>query len=390
MNRKLSSIGKLLAAYSSGDFSRRIAISDDLNEMDAIIGALNMLGEEMGSMTVSKGYCNDIFNAVSEMAIVISPMGLIEDVNMAACRQLAYRKDKLIGRPLNILMTETGLSFSKLIRNGVIHKEPERIWKETFLSSQGERIPVEIVARRLLAVGTGDRKRSLLTVSNISVRQLEENKMLRAVIDAQEKECQRLARDLHDSLGQRLSAVKFIVSAAIEDCSEPNLRQRLQEANKTLFYLLADTRKHCMNLMPSSLEDFGLMEATKELARQLEQAKMLSVYLEISPGIPELPKDLQIDLYRIIQEFVNNALKHGRATCLRVIFSYVKSGLMLRLSDNGRGFDVEKVKETGMGLKNMQTRIRSHKGEMDLRSRQGFGTSIQIIIPSSILANAYS
>lgn len=378
MEKRLVNIRKLVAAYSAGDFSRRIGLSDNLDETDAVISALHMLGEELAALTVSRDYFTDLFDAMSEMALVVTPQGDIEQLNKAVTERLGYARSGLIGRPVDLLAGDGGASLARQIR-----KEPGpdglvRIWERSFLTARGDAMPVEIVVRPLSGPGARGRGPVLLTAKDMGPRQMAENRLLRAVIDAQEQERGRLARDLHDGLGQQLSAIKFLVSTAIKDCEAPELRAKLQAANESLFDVLAQTRRLCRNLMPPSLEDFGLIEAVRELGAQLEEARVMRVTLEVGRELPEMSRALQIDVYRVIQEFVANAVRHAEATWLQVQFSGKDGVLELRLRDNGKGFDTVAVQGLGMGLRNMHSRIRSHRGLFLLKSGPGRGTEVRV------------
>lgn len=378
MNQRVINIQRLVASYSAGDFGKRIALSENLDETDAVISALHMLGEELAALTVSRDYFNNIFNTVSEMVLVLTAKGEIEELNKAVCDRLGYLKSGLIGRRVEVL---TGDGKPSLFRQ--IRKQPGpdglvRIWNRSFVTTIGDRLPVELVARVLPGAGVRGRGSILLTAKDMGPRQAAENRLLRAVIDAQEQERQRLARDLHDGLGQQLSAVKFLVSTAARECASPGLREKLQAANESLFDVLALTRRVCRNLMPPSLEDFGLIETVRELGQQLEQAGIMRVSVEVGRDFPELPRPLQIDLYRVVQEFVSNAVRHGEATYLQVRFAGRGEEVEVRLRDNGKGFDPVQVQGNGMGLRNMHSRIRSHQGVFLLESWPGKGTEVRV------------
>lgn len=380
MNQRLVNIQRLVTAYSAGDFTRRVALSDNLDETDAVISVLHMLGEELAALTVSRDYFNNIFNTVSEMVLVLTARGVIEELNKAVCDRLGYLKAGLVGRSVEVL---TGESVPLLFRQ--IRKDPGpdglvRVWDRSFVTAAGDAFPVEIVARVLPGPGVRGRGPILLTAKDVGPQQAAERRLLRAVIDAQEQERQRLARDLHDGLGQQLSAVKFLVSTAARECVSPNLGDLLRAANESLVDVLALTRRVCRNLMPPSLEDFGLVETVRELGLQLEQSGIMRVSVEVGRGFPELPRPLQIDLYRVIQEFVGNSIRHGEATFLQVGFAAREREVEVRLRDNGKGFDPVQVQGTGMGLRNMHSRIRSHQGVFLLESWPGKGTRARVRI----------
>lgn len=98
-------------------------------------------------------------------------------------------------------------------------------------------------------------------------------------------------------------------------------------------------------------------------------------------GFPKLLKNLEIDIYRVIQEFINNSMKHSNASKIAVMFKYDKKNMEIILSDNGQGFDQSGPARRGMGLQNVQSRVKSHKGEIRIRSEKGKGTNYTLTIP---------
>ena len=190
MDKGLRNIDKLLTAYAVGDFDKRLRLSGQLDETDAVISGLHMLGEELKALTVSRDYFNNIFNTVSEMVLVLTARGEIEELNETACSRLGYLKKSLVGRPVDIL---TGDASSSLFRQLRRQRGPDglvRIWDRCFLTAAGEAFPVEITARVLMDRGRGGQGAILLTAKDIGPRLMAENRLLRAVIDAQEQERQ--------------------------------------------------------------------------------------------------------------------------------------------------------------------------------------------------------
>jgi signal transduction histidine kinase len=94
-----------------------------------------------------------------------------------------------------------------------------------------------------------------------------------------------------------------------------------------------------------------------------------------------MEKEVEIDMYRIIQEFISNAMKHGKATVIRITFNYTAGNVRIMLEDNGKGFKIHKLTGKGMGLQNMESRTKSHNGILNIKSETGKGTKLSISIP---------
>lgn len=376
MDHRLKYIDRLLASYSAGDFDKRLPLSEGLDDTDAVISGLHMLAEEVKAVTISRDHFNTIFNSVSEMVFVVTGKGLMEELNRAAWERLGFPYGGLVGRPVDVLTGSVRPSLFRQVRRMQGPEGLVRVWDRSFLTARGETFPVEITASRL--AGRKGQGAMLLTAKDIGPRLAAENRLLRAVIDAQEQERLRLARDVHDGMGQQLSAVKFLVSVAVAECVAPDLRDKLQAAKEALADVIALTGNICYNLVPRTLEDFGLRETVRELAGRLERSGRIRMVVEEARGFPALSRALEIDLFRVIQEFVNNSIRHGEATYMLVRFQGDADGVEVRLKENGKGFDPALVQGAGMGLRNMYSRIRSHQGEFRLVSGPGKGTEAMI------------
>jgi signal transduction histidine kinase len=238
--------------------------------------------------------------------------------------------------------------------------------------------PVEMTAQSLPLQGTRRLGSILLTAKDVGPRQAAESRLLRAVIDGQEEERARLARDIHDGLGQQLAAAKFLVGAAVKNCPDARLQEKLSAASEVLTDIIRLKDSICYNLMPQTLEDFGLVPAVREMGERLERSGIIRIAVEAGRALPDVPRALQIDLFRVVQEFIANAIRHGEATVLQVRFVGRGDELEVRMKENGKGFDMGLVHGPGRGLRNMQSRVRSHAGALVLNSKPGKGTEARI------------
>ena len=378
MDRRLKYLNRLLAAYASGDFDRRLKLSDRLDDTDAVFSALHMMAEEIKTVTISRDYFTAIVNSVSDMVLVLSASGLIEDMNTAVEERLGYVRRGLIGRSVNVLTGEVRPLLWGLIRG---RKGPDglvRVWDQSFLTVRGDACPVELTARPLPLPRAKGKRSFLLMARDIGYRLGLDNRLLRAEIDGREMERKRLALDMHDGLGQRLTSARFLIGAAEREPDAQARGEKLQAAGELLSDMFSLIHEVCANLVSKTLEDFGLVHAIRELGDRLNRSKVLWVQVEERGKVPPLQSALEIDLFRVIQEFINNAIRHGEATWMRVDLRGSESEVELRLRENGKGFDLAHVQGLGMGLRNMHSRIRSHEGVFVLQSRPGKGTEARI------------
>jgi len=136
--------------------------------------------------------------------------------------------------------------------------------------------------------------------------------------------------------------------------------------------------------MPGTLQKFGLNHAIHELCNKIKLSNTIDFKTDIAPDFPVLDKNLEVTIFRIVQEFINNALKHGFAqkASIKMVSDPEEGKLFIVLKDTGKGFDLKKVEESkGMGLKNIKSRIESYTGFVKISSIIGTGTTYEIMIP---------
>lgn len=205
----------------------------------------------------------------------------------------------------------------------------------------------------------------------------------KAVIEAEEEERQRIARDLHDGVGQMMSAAKMNLSAFESEIQFNSEEQRL--SFEKIIHLVDDSCKEVRhvshNMMPNVLLKNNLATAIRDFIDKLDN-KTLQVHIYTEGLNERLHSNTETVLYRVIQECVNNVIKHARATTLDISVIRDKDGISATIEDNGKGFDVtDKEKFEGIGLKNILTRVEYLKGAVEFDSAPGRGTAIGLHIP---------
>lgn len=197
------------------------------------------------------------------------------------------------------------------------------------------------------------------------------------VIDAEENERSRIARELHDGLGQLLSVARLNV-ALLEDVVPTEDKPDLDRSLKIIDEACSEVRNISHNMMPSALIRLGLMPAIKEVVLNVNAARGLridfSTNLETSLG-----RSLDITIYRIVQEILNNMIRHSKADLINLSLTKNESDLEIMIRDNGIGFDTDKINESkGMGWKNIFSRISMLDGTIKLESELQKGTLVYI------------
>ena len=215
------------------------------------------------------------------------------------------------------------------------------------------------------------------------IRELEKDKQLVAVdsmLKGQEEERSRLAKDLHDGLGGLLSGVKFSLRNMKDNLvMTPENMVVFERSLDMIDTSIRELRRVAHNMMPEMLTKFGLDEALKEYCNAINTTKQLAVKYQSVGMETRIANPIEIIIYRIVQELLNNTMKHASATEVFVQLIRQENRLNIVVEDNGKGFDTSIVKEgKGAGLVSIQSRVDYLKGQLDIHSGEGKGTLVNI------------
>ena len=219
----------------------------------------------------------------------------------------------------------------------------------------------------------------LVRLSAHSLHQLA-NKL----IESQEEERKRISSELHDGLGQILSAIKYKVEFATIEAKEKPLDTEvvLKDILKNITVALTELRRVSSDLKPSVLEDLGVILTLKWFTE--EYAKIYStinIDLKIDTSESEIKEEHKVVIYRIVQEAMNNIIKHAEAKNILISLTNSDKGLLLKISDDGNGFDLQKMKKDksrGLGLDSMEERALKADAEFKMNSSKFSGTVVQV------------
>ena len=224
------------------------------------------------------------------------------------------------------------------------------------------------------------KKREHLRQAEVDLmKQEQQNKIFSAMIEGQERERKRLAIDLHDGLGGRLSGISMNLSKLDKDEPKQYPKKQLEKVMKDLNDSLSELRSIARNLMPETLVRFGLQAALRDYCSSMT-GKDTKVTLQFYGAENDIELSQQVTIYRVIQELINNAIKHANAT--EVLVQYIREGnqVDITVEDNGIGFTKEAVetKDSGMGLSNLRTRVAYLKGDLDFHTEENEGTTVNV------------
>ena len=205
---------------------------------------------------------------------------------------------------------------------------------------------------------------------------------LRRVVEGQEVERRRLARELHDETGQALTSILLGLRAVEEAGSGDGVvRKSVSEVRELVVATLQDVRRLAVELRPKALDDFGLVPALERLVQTFSEATGISVDLEAGLGEDRLPAELETTLYRITQEALTNVVKHAEAQSVSVLLVRREGSVTTVIEDDGRGFDPTSTREDGLGLLGMRERVALHDGRLQLEASPGAGTTLVVEMP---------
>jgi signal transduction histidine kinase len=212
-----------------------------------------------------------------------------------------------------------------------------------------------------------------------------EKRVLNAIINTEENEKKRFAKDLHDGLGPLLSTVKMSLSALSGKIKDQSGNEILQNTNHLVNEAISTIKEVSNNLSPHVLSNFGLSSAISAFSAKINQTKALEIYFKSNMEGQRLENDKEVVIYRAACELINNSILHSGASHIDIELHKHEKFVTLQFSDNGRGFDTSKLEREdnkGMGISNIETRVKSIDGVFILESTQGKGTSalIKIIV----------
>ena len=210
-----------------------------------------------------------------------------------------------------------------------------------------------------------------------------ERKVLNAVINTEENEKKRFAKDLHDGLGPILSTVKMSLSTLDDRISDPTGLAILNNTNHLVNEAISTIKDISNNMSPHILTNFGLVSAINTFISKINQTGTVDIDFKSDMENKRLENDKEVVLYRAVCELINNSVRHSGASRIEIELNKHEKFVTLQFNDNGRGFDMSTLRSEdskGMGLSNIETRVKTVGGVFILESNPGKGTSALIKI----------
>jgi PAS domain S-box-containing protein len=367
-------------------------------ELEATVRALELEIEERKEAESRLHQLARVFMDAADPIIIESLSGTILDMNRQAESAYSWKRQDLIGKSIKSIIPQECHQQAEQMRQCCLNGEEVRNWEDLRQDQFGRKFFVLVTAFPLndecgkpVAVATiakditfrkqmeADLEKSHQRLRDLSLKSIE----------ALESDRRNVARELHDSIGGSLAAIKFSLEAVVEEIGK-NTDQTTASLQKSISYLadtIKETKRITANLRPLSIDDLGLLATIEWHSRQFsQQYSHIEVIKQIEICEEEIPNSLKIVVYRVLQEALNNCAKHSMADTVHIGLRKKGNEIEFELKDNGCGFNAEEVLNRddpliGNGLKNMQERAEICGGLFCLDTKPGTGTTIRFLFP---------
>lgn len=376
-----SGMGKPLSGMSRAELIERVR---------ALEAAAANSGRARAELFDTEERIRAILHTAVEGIITIDERGIIETVNPAVEKTFGYRADELVGENVSILMPAP-------------YREQHDAYMQNYLRTGRAKIigiGREVVGRRKdgaifpMELSVGEVRLAGARMFTGIVRDITERKRLeKEVLEVSELERQRIGQDLHDDLGQRLTAIELLAEFLAQDLASKALPEAAQAEKIALRVreAIAQTRSLARGLAPVELRPDGLVSALHQLAAQVGDNSRVDCRFECKGVVRVKGSGVATHLYRIAQEAVHNAIRHGRARRVSVALAESGGAISLTVLDDGIGLPAERrggggrtEKLTGMGLRIMGYRAGTIGATLDIRPAAGRGTVVTCIVPQHL------
>ena len=324
-----------------------------------------------------------IVETAAEGIITINERGLVESMNPAACRMFGYQPEEVIGRNVSILMPSSHReNHDGYLANYLATGQAKIIGIGRELEGQrkdGTAFPMELSVGE---VRLGDRRLFTGLIRDIS----ERRELEQAVATASEQERTRIARELHDGLGQQIGGLLFLMNGLHRDLKSANVAQAdtVGQLCIELSTALTQARRLAHDLYAVQATPEGLVEALENLVDRVNAERGIACAFAGEKTVLVQNQAAASHLYRIAQEAMHNALKHSQATRIDIELRRLPPGLELRVRDNGIGFPAQ-LASRGLGLRTMEQRARLIAGRLKVQPHPDGGVEVLCSVPRAVV-----
>lgn len=330
------------------------------------------------------------------------PAGLLAAAGLIV-QQRAFRRAGLVSFGRDSLWASITFGWYSLV--GQVFTDPSKLPPSTFLNSElflntfgfsvqllraVTAIFASIFVTRFLRAFQVESDRKIAELQEARLLEARQREDLRAelfrkIVAAQEAERRRIARDLHDETGQSLTAIGMGLRGLADELKNREQRDTLGQLQLLASDSLKELQRIISDLRPAHLDDLGLSATLRWYAGRLNELASLPVRVDIEGDEPRLDDAVKITIFRIVQEALNNIIKHSHATNANVKLDFRNNEAYILVRDNGLGFDMNLVRSrigrASLGLAGMEERAMLLGGSVEIHSRPNYGTEVEAVIP---------
>jgi len=394
LTRRINELVSTTIKISQGDRTAKVTMKSE-DEFQTLAQSFNAMLDSLEQTTVSKDYLNNILNNMFDALVVTDRQLKIRSVNQSAMNLLEYQENELIDQEVMVLFDNTKhIHLSSTNNEERLVELSTVVNKENRFKSRTGKIIPSLISCTLLRKQDNEPDGLIivghdLTEKNAIERKLEQTRKERQIDinEAQEKERLRIATDLHDGMGQTLTAISYSVQNLYPKDTEVEESIQMAFANiqAQIDAAIREAKTLAHNLIPIVLKDFGLIVAMKNLIGRANETYKTRFRFDAFDFNERIDSRLEKMLYRISQESLNNIVKHAQAKNAYYQIFWQDCSVVLVIEDDGVGFDTKALqaepKNKGIGLISMRERVLAFDGSFILNSEPGQGTEIVVEIP---------
>lgn len=332
---------------------------------------------------------------INEGIIMQDKRGIITYANQKFLDMIGFKQEEVMGKPIIDFLGEGLLREDRVQKSGQREagkNTSEFSWKR----KDGMRI-FTILSPKPIYDEQGRYKGSVSVLTDITERRKVEKELLRSrellrnlshhIQSVKERESQRIAREIHDELGQMLTALKMDISwlsrrISLDDENKKRFQEKTNSMNELIEKTIQTVQKISSELRPGLLDDLGLIPALEWLAQDFQDRTNIRCRTLIDCRKMEFDADLSTAIFRIVQEALTNTTRHSKATEVNIFLKEKESVLELRIQDDGRGITESEIySPSSLGLMGMRERLRPFGGELKIEGIQEQGTILRIALP---------
>jgi PAS domain S-box-containing protein len=366
-------------------------VRDDQGELLYYEGTCQDITERKnaeGALRESEERYRELFENARDVMYVHDLKGRYTSVNRAAEKLLGFSRAEIVGRHYSNFVAPSHLKYPRENFCKKLDYEVETNYEVDLIAKNGRRIPVEVNSRLILENGVPVGVQG--TARDITERR-QAQEVLRnyskSLIDAQEAERRRIARELHDEIGQVLTAVKIRMQTAQELCQTSQAAEHFDDTLKAIDEGLGQVQDLSLDLRPPYLDECGLAVALRwYVDRFSHRTGIPAEMFSDQPEDQRLPRELETACFRIAQEALTNVGRHSGASRVSIQLKRSNGALHLAVRDDGHGFDASfmrspLVANATLGLRGMEERVHGVGGRLEIQSRKGQGTEVHCHFP---------